>query len=490
MRFIYKGMLTTTPQLRASPDLQGPAAQGARARCSRFSTNTFPSWDRWPTRTPDRPQRRDQHRPGQHQLDAGREALSSTCSHAVRRRPQSALPDLHPSSLGHRPTFDEVLELLHLGGQPRPRGADDDPRGVGRHGPMDPGGPGLLPVPRLHHGAVGRTASVTSPTAPSSAPCSTATACARRAIWVCDDGLVVMASEVGVLDRPGPRVRKGMPAATRADVPGRHRPGRIIDDAEIKARELAAATPTASGWRDSRHLDDLPQVARIRMPHHRVVLRRARPSATPRGAQDPDRADGAAPAARADRLDGHRHAAARCCRPGRGCCSTTSSSCSRQVTNPPLDAIREEVVTSLQATIGPGQPARPGARVVPPDRAAAADPAYHEPGASWSSSTPTGRSAATSTACARRSSAVCIRSPGGEGLAAALDDIPTRRRRRSPRAPVIVLSDRTGPTPDLAPIPSLLAVAAVHHHLVRQTRTQVGLIVEAGDAARFTTSRC
>ena len=41
------------------------------------------------------------------------------------------------------------------------------------------------------------------------------------------------------------------------------------------------------------------------------------------------------------------------------------------------------------------------------------------------------------------------------------------------------------------PIPSLLLTGAVHHHLIREkTRTQVGLIVESGDARECTTSRC
>ena len=49
-------------------------------------------------------------------------------------------------------------------------------------------------------------------------------------------------------------------------------------------------------------------------------------------------------------------------------------------------------------------------------------------------------------------------------------------------ADIIVLSDRNS-TAELAPIPSLLLVSAVHHHLVRQkTRTRVGLVVESGDA--------
>ncbi|MCB0945111.1 MAG: glutamate synthase subunit alpha, partial [Mycobacterium sp.] len=72
---------------------------------------------------------------------------------------------------------------------------------------------------------------------------------------------------------------------------------------------------------------------------------------------------------------------------------------------------------------------------------------------------------------------------GGEGLRRALDDIRDAASKAiEDGARVLVISDRES-NENLAPIPSLLAVAAIHHHLVRQrTRTQVGLIVEAGDA--------
>ena len=73
-------------------------------------------------------------------------------------------------------------------------------------------------------------------------------------------------------------------------------------------------------------------------------------------------------------------------------------------------------------------------------------------------------------------------SRGGEGLADALD----RLRAEASAAirdgvTLIVISDR-GTSPALAPVPSLLATGAVHHHLIREkTRTRVGLLVESGD---------
>src|SRR5436305_2206147 len=72
---------------------------------------------------------------------------------------------------------------------------------------------------------------------------------------------------------------------------------------------------------------------------------------------------------------------------------------------------------------------------------------------------------------------------GGDGLRRALDDICSRVRAAiRDGAKLIILSDRHS-NEEQAPIPSLLLVSAVHHHLIREkTRTQVGLVVEAGDA--------
>ena len=77
-----------------------------------------------------RPQRRDQHRDGQPQLDAGPRGAARL--RPDPGRPRAALPDLHAGRLRLRVSFDEVLELLHMGGRtPAARGADDDPGGVG-----------------------------------------------------------------------------------------------------------------------------------------------------------------------------------------------------------------------------------------------------------------------------------------------------------------------------------------------------------------------
>ena len=189
-------------------------------------------------------------------------------------------------------------------------------------------------------------------------------------IWVTEDGLVVMASEAGVLDLDPSTVVKKMRLQ-----PGRMflvdtAQGRIVDDEEIKA-ELAAEHPYQE-WLDAGlfHLDELPQGDYVRMPHHRVVLRQQAFGYTYEELNLLVAPDGAH-RRRAARLDGHRH-------PGRRAVAAAA------------DALR-----LLPAAVRPGdqpaagrhprrggdqpaghrrargRPAQPERRLVPPDRAAA-----------------------------------------------------------------------------------------------------------------------
>ncbi len=169
--------------------------------------------------------------------------------------------------------------------------------------------------------------------------------------WVTDDGLVVMASEVGVLDiEPGPGGGPG-PAAAGPDVPRRHRQGRIVADEEIKSA-LAAEHPYAE-WlaRKQIHFDELPPRFTLTPQHASIVAHQrlfgyttedlkvllapmAETGYEPIGSMGTDTPI----AVLSDRprllYDYFQQLFA-------------------QVTNPPLDAIREELVTSLASTIGP-----------------------------------------------------------------------------------------------------------------------------------------
>jgi glutamate synthase (NADPH/NADH) large chain len=156
-----------------------------------------------------------------------------------------------------------------------------------------------------------------------------------------------------------------------------------------------------------------------------------------------------------------------------------------QVTNPPLDAIREELVTSLESSTGPeGNLFEPGPascrQIVLPypvisdndlNKIIHINADGNLPG--FASHVVDGRYDV---------------SGGGDSLRARLDEICAQVSAAiAGGARIIVLSDRGGTSTEadrrLAPIPSLLLTGAVHHHLIRErTRTRAGLIVEAGDA--------
>src|SRR5579863_5409684 len=306
--------------------------------------------------------------------------------------------------------------------------------------------------------------------------------------WVTDDGLVVLASEVGVLDiAPERVVRKGRLQPGRMFLVDTSK-GRLVEDEEIKS-ELAAEHPYDE-WlaTDQVRLDELPARTMLTPQHGRVVTQQrifgytteelrvivapmARTGAEPIGSMGSDTSI----AVLSDRSR---------------LLYDYFTQLFAQVTNPPLDAIREELVTSLAATIGPEAnllDARCGScrQIVLPlpviDRDDLAKLMYvNEHG-----ETPGFKAFAIDGLFDVREAgrAGAPTEAGAEALRRAIDDV---RRRVSDAiaegANVIVLSDRNA-TADWAPIPSLLLTAAIHHHLVReQTRTQVGLVIETGDA--------
>ncbi len=153
-----------------------------------------------------------------------------------------------------------------------------------------------------------------------------------------------------------------------------------------------------------------------------------------------------------------------------------------QVTNPPLDAIREELVTSLASTTGPEHdlfhpgPASCRQVVLPYPVISGSDLAkiihINDDGdlPGFAPYVVDGRYLVAGGGAALRRRLAEIRAEVSAAIAGG--------------ARIIVLSDRpAGPDQDRAPIPSLLLTGAVHHHLIRErTRTRVGLIVESGDA--------
>ncbi|HET9872067.1 MAG TPA: glutamate synthase large subunit, partial [Propionibacteriaceae bacterium] len=295
--------------------------------------------------------------------------------------------------------------------------------------------------------------------------------------WVTDDGLVVLASEVGVLDLdPATITRKGrlQPGRMFLVDTDEHR---IIEDEEIKA-ELAAEHPYDE-WLHAGliSLGDLPDREHIVHTHASVTRRQqifgyteeelrilltpmANTGAEPIGSMGTDTP--IASLSDKPRL-----------------LFDYFSQLFAQVTNPPLDAIREELVTSLQGTIGPEanllDPAPASCRqVVLPFPVISNDDLAKIRHINRDGDMP-----GFITHVSRGLYAV---EGGGEAMAARIEEICQEVSAAiADGARIIVLSDRHS-TAELAPIPSLLLTGAVHHHLVREkTRTQVGLLIEAGD---------
>jgi glutamate synthase (NADPH/NADH) large chain len=488
--FVYKGMLTT-PQLKAFYlDLQDERLQSALGIVhSRFSTNTFPSWPLA------HPFRRIAHNgeintvTGNENWMRAREALIRTDvfgSAAGRADGAAGLDKIVPvctPGASDTARFDEVLELLHLGGRSLPHAVlMMIPEAWERHEDMDPARRAFYE----YH------ASLMEPWDGPASVCFTdgtvigavldRNGLRPSRIWVTEDGLVVMASEAGVLPLDPSTVVKKMRLQ-----PGRMflvdtAQGRIVDDEEVKA-QLAAEHPYQD-WLDKGlfHLDELPPGDYIRMPHHRVVLRQqifgytyeelnllvapmARTGAEALGSMGTDTPIAVLSARPRMLFDYFQQLFA-------------------QVTNPPLDAIREEVVTSLQGTVGPeGDLLNPGPescrQIVLPQpilrnadlsKLICVDPDHEIRGHKHG----------------MRAAVIRCLYPvnrGGVGLKEALDNVRAKVSEAIREgARIIVLSDRES-NETMAPIPSLLSVAAVHHHLVRErTRTKVGLVVEAGDA--------
>jgi glutamate synthase (NADPH) large chain len=484
---VYKGMLTSEQLRGFFPDLSDPFFESGLALVhSRFSTNTFPSW---PLAHPYRYMAHNGEintLAGNRNWMRAREALLST---PLIEGELSRLYPVCTPGASDSASFDEVLELLHLGGRTLPHSVlMMIPEAWENHTTMDHERRAFY---RYH-------ASLMEPwDGPAAVTFTDGTVVGavldRNGLrparyWVTDDGLVILASEVGVLDiAPERIVRKGRLQPGRMFLVDTGQ-GRLVEDEEIKA-ELATEHPY-DDWlvADQIRLDELPERAMLTPQHGRVVLHQrlfgytneelrvivspmARSGAEPLGSMGSD----AAIAVLSDRSR---------------LLYDYFTQLFAQVTNPPLDAIREELVTSLAATVGPEGnllDARPGScrQILLPlpviDRDDLAKLMYvNEHG-----ETP-GFKAFAIDGLFEVAGAGVAGAPteaGGEALARALEDV---RRRVSAAiaegANIIVLSDRNS-NQHWAPIPSLLLTAAVHHHLVREkTRTQVGLVIETGDA--------
>ena len=147
-----------------------------------------------------------------------------------------------------------------------------------------------------------------------------------------------------------------------------------------------------------------------------------------------------------------------------------------QVTNPPLDAIREQLVTTMSSTVGPE------GNLLDPQPESCRQINIEYP---VIDNIQLARLRHVYLPAFRSTTIPTLFDParGGAALERAVEELKQRASDAVDAGyTIVILSDR-GADRDRAPIPSLLATAAVHHHLVRQgTRTRCGLVVESGDA--------
>lgn len=469
----YKGMVTTLQLEPFYPDLQDERFASELAVVhSRYSTNTFPSWPlAQPLRMLAHNGEINTVKGNRNWMRARQSQLESELIGDVR-----PLLPICTEGASDSASFDEVLELLTLTGRSLPHAIMMMvPEAYEKQATIDPDlrafydyhsmqmepwdGPAALIF--TDGTLVGATLDRNG---------------LRPGRWTeTTDGLVVIGSETGVLDFAPERIKRR----------GRLQPGRmflvdtaqrrIVEDEEIKA-DLASLQPWGE-WVDKGRvkLSELPEREHIVHPIASITRRQrtfgyteeeVRILLTPmgQGGAEPLGAMGSdAPVAvLSDRprllFDYFSQQFA-------------------QVTNPPLDSIREEVVTSLSLGLGPERNLLDWG----PDhtRTVTLDFPVID-------NDELAKIQHIDTALPGRSS-VTIRGlyrveAGHKGLQKRLTQMCTEVDQAiEDGAEFIVLSDRDS-NKDLAPIPSLLMLAAVHHHLIRkETRMKVGLVVEAGD---------
>ncbi|MET7717404.1 glutamate synthase large subunit [Streptomyces sp. NPDC005407] len=474
---VYKGMLTTGQLEPFFPDLSDRRLATAVALVhSRFSTNTFPSWPlAHPYRFVAHNGEINTVKGNRNWMRARESQLASKLFGAekLERIFPVCTPDASDSA-----SFDEVLELLHLGGRSLPHSVlMMVPEAWENHDSMDPARRAFYQYHSTMMEPWDGPACVTFTDGTQVGAVLDRNGLRPGRYWVTDDGLVVLSSEVGVLDiDPAKVVRKGrlQPGKMFLVDTAEHR---IIEDDEIKSA-LAAERPYQE-WLEAGEieLEDLPEREHIVHTHASVTRRQqtfgyteeelrvilapmARTSGEPLGSMGTDSPIAALSERPRLLFDYFTQLFA-------------------QVTNPPLDAIREELVTSLHSSLGPQgnllEPTAASCRSVTlPFPVIDNDELAKLIHVNADGDMP-GMTAATLSGLYRVSG-------GGDALAARIEEICAEADAAiEDGARLIVLSDRHSDA-EHAPIPSLLLTSAVHHHLIRtKQRTQVGLLVEAGD---------
>lgn len=472
-KIVYKGMLTTEQVGQFYLDLQNEELESAIALVhSRFSTNTFPSWERaHPYRFMIHNGEINTLRGNVNWMHA-RQSLFK--SEVFGQDLEKIKPVINPDG-SDTGMFDNTFEFLYLSGRSLPQVAMMMvPEPWSNHDSMDEKKKAFyeyhstLMEPWDGPAAMGFTDGV-----------QIGAILDRNGLrparyYVTKDDLIVLSSEAGVLDIPAEnvlykdRLRPGRMLLVDT------KEGRIISDEEVKSA-IVSEHPYRE-WLDEHliGLDELPDAPELPNPKHDNVqqlqqsfgytfedLRKVLEPMASTGAEAVTSMGYDAPLAvmsdRPQRLYNY------------------FKQMFAQVTNPPIDAIREELVTSTTTTIGPERnllkPEPESCRQISLDTPILSNEDFaklrHVRRAGFKSMT------------------IPILFPaelGAEGMRIAIDRLAEAADRVIAKGHnILILSDR-GVDRENAAIPALLAVASLHHHLIRQgTRTKVSILLESGE---------
>src|SRR3712207_4994244 len=469
---VYKGMLTSPQVLGYYRDLQDPRVKTALALVhSRFSTNTFPSWELA------HPYRMIAHNGEINTLRGNinwmRARESQLASELFGDDLKKILPVVRPGG-SDSATFDNVLELLVLAGRNLPHAVmmmipeayagrtdiPEDLRGFyAFHSCLMEPWDGPAAVAFTDGRVIGATLDRNG---------------LRPGRWLeTRDGWVVMGSETGVIDEPASNiVRKGRLQPGKLFLVDLER-GRIVEDEEVK-REVAGRRPYGRWYAEGVvHLADLPE-REPRVPRTEPV--RARQLAFGYTQEDLRVLIGPLAANAEEPLGSMGNDNARAVlSERRPPLFSYFKQLFAQFTTPPIDPIREAVVMSVASGVGrelnlldeTPQHAHQLAMDQPILRNAELEKLRQVDSTIF------------------RAHTIDITWPVEAGAAGMADALERVAREASHAvlsgANILILSDRRVGANRVA-IPSLLAVASVHHHLVREgTRLQAGLVIESGE---------
>jgi glutamate synthase (NADPH) large chain len=472
---IYKGMLTPYQVFPFFRDLNEPDYESHLALVhSRFSTNTFPSWDRA------QPNRFMSHNGEINTLLGNRNSINARQGVVRSEVFGDDLSKLFPiveEDCSDSGTFDNVLEFLLMSGRTLQEAVlMMIPEAWQQHGSMDPARRAFYEYHSCLMEPWDGPASIAFTDGTYIGAVLDRNGLRPSRYYITDDDKCIMASEVGVLPVDPERV-----IAKGRLQPGKmflidFAQGRMIPDEEVKSEwassrpyqrwleeqrlqlsELPVPSKGAHGFYPDTLLQRMQAFGYTEETMQFMLLPMVRELRDPLGSMGND----AALAVLSDKprliYDYFKQRFA-------------------QVTNPAIDSIREEVIMALECYIGPeGNLLHPTARsahrllvphpILTNEELAAIKHLDHR-----------GWTAQTVDICFRKGS-------GREGLLAALDDICAQAMAAIEAGhSLLVLSDRSIGA-DQVPISALIATGAVHHHLVRRhARTRIGLVVETGEA--------